>query len=138
MSNCHVSLCSITGEITVWSLPGENKLAVINYGDVGSGSNDSTTTDVAQSLLVSKDDPVTPPCDGDVIPIKVGCWNLVEFTDGKVKTSFVVKVVSVSNDKKSLTVQSYVSTSYKGETSSAKTCFKKYQGPKMAFLSFQK
>ena len=53
----------------------------------------------------------------------------VQFTDWIVKTSFVVKVVSVSNDKKSLTVQSYLSTSYKGDTSSAKTCFKKYQEP---------
>ena len=77
VTNCHVSHCRITGQITVWSLPGGNKLAVINYGDVGSCSNDSTTTYLAQSLLVSKDDPVTPPCDGDVNPIKVGCWNLV-------------------------------------------------------------
>ena len=53
----------------------------------------------------------------------------MELTDGKVKTSFAVKVVSVSNDKKSLTVQSNLSTSYKGRHQVQKPCFKKYQGP---------
>ena len=141
IGSCHVSHCNLAGNIIAWELPRENKLATISYGGLLEGGSSSRIEDPTV-LPPPAPAPVLPPpappstlisnakkAPSDAIPVKSGSWYVIRFTDGKVTTCFLAQVMTVSKDKKSVTIQSYTATSYKHLTSSMKTCFKRYPGP---------
>ena len=132
VSRCHVAHCSLTGALSVWHLPGEEKLTSVSYDGVGNVSRQdvSTTTASIESPNVSNINvlEVSPSVHNDLIAVKKGLWYVVQFTNGKQKAvKYVAQVLAVSTDKESMTIQSYLSTSYKGDAT--KRCFKKYTGP---------
>ena len=132
VSKCHVEHCSLTGTITTWYLPTEQKLATISYDSVGNGSH---LEEDMPAIISTSNEPINNnvPTAGssvqnDVIAVKARLWYVVKFLDEKQKpVKYVVQLLEVSPDKSNLIVQSYISTSYKGDA--AKRCFKKYHGP---------
>ena len=116
VSKCHMSKCSMTGRITVFYLPGEKELSTVSYESFVSSSTSS------QNEL-----PAAPP--SETIPVRSGFWYTAEFTDGSKTAKYLVQIKSIGKDKKTVTVQSYMSCAYKHYLSNMKTCFKKVPGP---------